>query len=193
VTSTGPRPQRTAAEAAAYARSMVGRGVYRWGTGNHHSKGDDERDCWGFAFCECYLVPRHRPRFNADRWRDADGRTASVVDDLNCNSGIEDADHAGELLRRVHIPMVGDLIAYPTIIMAGDRYGHVKIVIGLDRLAHAVWDPSKPDWSLLDTVECCGPNGHRPGIVLGNGAAMNDRDRRVKDPRDRTALLRVRA
>lgn len=206
---SGPRPLRTAEAAAAYALSMVGRGVYRWGTGDVHSKDDDARDCWGFAFNECYLVPRHRPGFNRG-WRDADGRTPSIEDDLNCNSGIEDADHAGELFRRVHVPMVGDLIAYPTLYPSTSKlsavdvgrgagfskatmYGHVMIVVGLDRLETEVWDVNKPDWALLDTVQCCGPAEHRPGIVAGNGYDMTVRDRLVTDPRDRTALLRVRA
>lgn len=189
--AVGLRPRRDAASAAAYARSMVGRGIYRLGTGNHLSKGDDERDCWGFAFCECYQVPRHRPGFNKG-WIDADGRGPSIVDDLNCNSAIEDADHAGELFRRVHVPMIGDLIAYPTIWhpALGNAIGHVKIVFGLERCLE--WDPNRPDWSLLDTVECRGPNGLRPGILLGNGHDMNVRDAVVRDPRDRTALLRVR-
>lgn len=188
---TGPRAQRTAEQAAAYARSMVGRGVYRWGTGNHLTKDDDERDCFGFAFNECYLVPRHRPGWNRG-WHDADGRTPSVVDDLNVNSLIEAADHGDlELVYRTRVPAIGDLIGYPTIKTAeGLALGHIKIIVGLDRCLE--WDPLLPDWTLLDTVEMCGPNGHRPGIVLGNGYDMNARDSKVRDPRDRTALLRVR-
>jgi len=126
MTSTGPRPLRTAEQAVDYARSMVGRGVYRLGTGDINTAGDDERDCFGFAYCEAYQVRRHRPGFNRGAW-------ATVSDDLNCNSAIEDARHAGELFALTSRPELGALLTYPTIRLAGNPQpfiGHVGIVVG---------------------------------------------------------------
>jgi hypothetical protein len=54
-------------------------------------------DCAGFAISWCYKLPRHRQGFNA-------GPRATVSDDLNCNSAIEDADHKRELFERVFTP-----------------------------------------------------------------------------------------
>jgi hypothetical protein len=45
---------------------------------------------------------------------------------------------------------------------------------------------------LLDTVECCGPNGRRPGIVTGTGAEMAAHDLRWPRLEHRTAMLRVK-
>lgn len=177
---TGPRPRRTADQAVAYALAHVGRGVYQFGTGDIGSHDDDARDCFGFAFCEAFGVKRHRPGFNRGVW-------STVEDDLNCNSAIEDAAHAGELFERLFTPMPGALILYPTI---GPRQiGHVKLVVGVSRCRE--WDHDQPDWSLLDTVECAGPNGRRPGIVAGTGASMLAVDRRRSDPEHRTVMLRV--
>lgn len=164
---------------------MVGHGIYQLGTGDIDSAGDGPRDCFGFAACECYGIPRHRPGFNRGPW-------ATVEDDLNCNSAIEDADHHGELFERVFTPYPGALIMYPTIHLTGHPspwIGHVKIVVGVSRCVE--WDHDRPDWSLLDTVECRGPDGRRPGIVSGSGAGMNGHDMTWPKPEHRTVMLRV--
>jgi hypothetical protein len=190
---TGPRPLHGAAEAVAHALAMRGRGVYQLGAGDLGSNNDDPRDCFGFAVCECYGLRRHRPGFNRG-WRDPDGSGPTVVDDLNCNSAIEDARHAGELFAELERPELGALIAYPTIRLPGHEQpwiGHVKIVVGLSRCLE--WDAARPDWSVLDTVECRGPNGRKPGIVAGNGRGMLEHDAKWPKREHRTAMLRVRA
>lgn len=184
---TGPRPLHPPGAAVRHALAMVGRGVYQLGTGDLGSNNDDPRDCFGFAVCECYGLKRHRPGFNQGAW-------ATVSDDLNCNSAIEDADHAEELFERVTAPFPGALILYPTIRLPGRELpwiGHVKIVVGVSRAVE--WDPALPRYELLDTVECCGPNGRRPGILAGTGLGMDAHDRTWPKPEHRTAMLRVRA
>ena len=183
--STGPRPRHSADEAVRHALAMVGHGVYELGAGDIDSNNDDPRDCFGFAVCEAFGLRRHRPGFNAGPW-------ATVSDDCNCNSAIEDADHARELFERVFTPAPGVLILYPTIRLPGHAQpwiGHVKIVVGVSRCT--VWDHDRPDWSLLDTVECCGPNGRRPGIIAGTGAGMAEHDKLWPRAEHRTAMLRV--
>ncbi|MCA1833050.1 MAG: hypothetical protein ABR520_11310 [Mycobacteriales bacterium] len=184
---TGPRPLHDADRAVARALALIGRGTYVFGTGDIDSSGDDARDCFGFACCELFGIPRHRPGFNRGSW-------ATVSDALNCNSAIEDADHAGELFERLSTPMPGALILYPTIHLPGHPtpwIGHVKLVVGVSRCT--AWDRDRPDWSLLDTVECRGPNGARPGIVAGNGLGMVTHDGLWPKPEHRTAMIRVKS
>lgn len=180
----GPRPLHPADAAVRHAIAMAGRGVYQLGTGDLQSNNDDPRDCFGFAYCECYGVKRHRPGFNRGPW-------ASVSDDLNCNSAIEDADHAGELFERVLTPAPGVLLTYPTIRLAGHPpfIGHVGIVVSVDRCAE--WDHEHPQYELLDVVQCRGPNGRRPGIVRTDGSAWAHHDALWPRPEHRTAMLRV--
>lgn len=182
---TGPRPLYDADQAVARALALVGRGVYQLGTGDASSSDDDPRDCFGFAACELFGIDRHRPGFNRGPW-------STVEDDLNCNSAIEDADHAGELFERVFTPIPGALILYPTIYLPGHEQpwiGHVKIVTSVSRCTE--WDHDRPRYELLDTVECCGPNGRRPGIVAGTGVGMDAHDARWPKPEHRTVMLRV--
>lgn len=186
-----PRPLYTEREAVRNARSQVGRGVYRLGTGNAGSSDFDERDCFGFAVCECFGIVRHRPGFNRG-WTDPAGRTPDVVDDLNCNSAIEDAEHAKDLFRLADYPRLGVLIMYPTIRLPGHAQpwiGHVQIVVGLQR-CH-LWAPDKPDWAALDTVECRGPDGRKPGILATNGFTMVAHDRTWPRPEHRTRMIEV--
>lgn len=188
---TAARPLHTEAEAIRHAFAMVGRGVYKLGTGDLGSNNDDERDCFGFAVCECFGIRRHEPGANRG-WRDPDGRTPSVVDDWNCNAAIEDADHARQRFARAAQPSPGTLIMYPTIRLPGHPQpwiGHVKLVVGVERCLE--WEAEHPDWSLLDTIECAGPDGRRPGIIKGNGFGMVEHDRKWPKPEHRTALLRV--
>jgi hypothetical protein len=182
---TGPRPIYTADHASAHARSLVGRGVYELGTGDLDSHGDGPRDCFGFACCETYGIRRHRPGFNRGSW-------ATVADDLNCNSAIEDADHAGELFERVNTPAPGVLLVYPTIRLSGHPdpwIGHVAIVVGVSRCVS--WDHDHPNYAMLDVVQCRGPDGRRPGIVATDGSLWDHHDALWPKPEHRTVMLRV--
>lgn len=186
---TGPRPHYTAAAAVAQARALVGRGVYQLGTGDHTSKGDDPRDCFGFAVCELYGIKRHRPGFNTGPW-------ATVTDDLNCNSALEDAEHDQELFELAFTPAPGILLAYPTIRLRGDDgalhtfIGHIGIVTGVSRCLE--WDRENPDYALLDVVQCSGPNGRRPGIRATDGSVWNRHDEVWPKSEHRTRMLRVK-
>lgn len=184
--STGPRPLYDARRAVIRARSMVGRGVYKLGTGDIDSDGDDARDCFGFAVCELYGIKRHRPGFNRGAW-------ATVSDDLNCNSALEDAEHAGELFEIVQWPEPGVLLAYPTIRLMGHApfIGHIGIVVSVRGALE--WDAWRPDYALLDVVDCHGPNGRKPGVVLGNGTVWNRHDELWPKREHRTRMLRVKA
>jgi hypothetical protein len=186
LTATGPRPRRAADQAAAYALSMVGHGVYRLGTGDVNTAGEDERDCFGFAYCEAYQVRRHRPGYNRGPW-------ASVEDDLNCNSAIEDAHHAGELFEVCDRPELGALLTYPTIRLAGHPkpwIGHIGIIVGVSRCLE--WDQAHPHYALLDVVQCRGPNGRRPGIVATDGSVWDQHDATWPRPEHRTVMLRAK-
>jgi hypothetical protein len=181
---TKPRPCSPIA-AVTVARSLVGTGVYELGTGDCDTPIGGKSDCAGFAINRCYGLRRHRKGFNVGPW-------ASVSDDLNCNSAIEDADHHRELFVRATRPELGDLIAYPTIRLPGPAtpwIGHVAIVIGVDRVLE--WDPATPDWALLDIAQCCGPNGRHPAIVASNASHWSGHDLTWPKPEHRTALLRV--
>jgi hypothetical protein len=195
---TASRPC-SAATAAQRALSVIGQGgEYELGGGDYDPVGGIDlpwtrsqatgrlvSDCSGFAISWCYQIPRHRPGFNRGDW-------ATVSDDVNPNSAIEDAAHDRELFERAAEPFVGALICYPTIHLPEHELpwiGHVKLVTGVSRVAK--WDPANPDWSLLDTAECCGPPGRRPGAVAGTGASMVEHDRQWPKPEHRTAMLRV--
>lgn len=185
MTSTGPRPLFSAAQAIAQARALVGRGVYTLGTGDIDTKNDEPRDCFGFAVCEVYGIKRHRPGFNEGSW-------ATVSDDLNTNSAIEDADHAHELFERVFTPTPGVLLSYPTIRLKGHAVpfiGHIGIVVGVSRCLE--WDHDRPDYSLLDIVQCRGGNGRRPGIIASDGSVWSHHDSIWPKPEHRTVMLRV--
>ena len=124
-------------------------------------------DCAGFAISWCYKLVRHRQGYNTGPW-------ASVSDDLNSNSVIEDAAHDQELFRQVAAPQAGDLIAYPTIRLPNLPniwVGHVAIVVDTDRAG--AWNPSSPQYHLLDIVQCCGPNGRTPAAILTDGSVFD--------------------
>jgi hypothetical protein len=183
VISTGPRPRFSAEQAVARARSMIGRGVYKLGTGDIDSPDDGPSDCFGFAYCKLFGVKRHRPGFNQGSW-------ATVTDDLNCNSALEDAAHAGELFERVERPAPGTLLVYPTIRLPGHPtpwIGHIAIVISVKRCLE--WDNDQPSYALLDVVQCCGPNGRKPGIIATDGAIWDNHDHNWPKPEHRTVIL----
>ena len=183
--STGPRPLRTAAQAVEVARSLVGTGIYWLGTGDMDTPRGGRSDCAGFAIDRCYGLRRHRPGFNRGAW-------ASVEDDLNCNSAIEDADHNQELFERVTTPFPGALLAYPTVRLPGHPrpwIGHIAIVVGVSRCHE--FDVRRPNWSLLDVVQCGGTDGKTPAIVASSGEHWSDHDRTWPKPEHRSVLLRA--
>lgn len=191
-------------EALQRALSLVGKGGCYWlGTGDYRprfgrggavvdepwttNKGGTGSDCCGFAITWCYKLVRHRPGFNHGVW-------ASVEDDINCNSAIEDAEHARELFEIADRPMPGDLLTYPTIYLAGhpDPFvGHVGMVAAVTRCAE--WDPATPQYHLLDVIQCCGPNGRAPAVIRTDGSVWDRHDHDWPKPEHRTRVLRARA
>lgn len=175
--------QHTAAEAVATALSLVGTGTYWLGTGDYDTPKGGRSDCAGFAINRCYNIRRHRPGFNTGPW-------ATVSSDLNCNSVIEDAQHKQELF----VPVTdgirpGDLIAYPTFTSQGKQFiGHIAIVTDL-RGGYL----AKSGYKSLTVVQCCGPNGHTPGIIQTTGQHWDFHDSQWPLPQHRTQVLRVKA
>lgn len=183
--TSGPRSLRGALAAVELAKSLVGTGVYQLGTGDWDTRVGGQSDCAGFAICKCYGLRRHRPGFNRGAW-------ASVSDDINCNSLIEDADHARELAAPVTTghPQIGDLLTYPTFTVSGHRFiGHVVIVTGIGRLLE--WDWARPTWGWLDVAQCLGPNGRKPGIIASTAVHFDDHDKQWPKDEHRSRLLRM--
>ena len=147
-------------------------------------------DCAGFAISWCYKLPRHRPGYNHGTW-------ASVSDDINCNSAIEDARHGRELFEVASgPPQLGDLLTYPTFtLLAPDGtshkfIGHVGIVTGVGRALE--WDAEHPQYELLDIAQCRGPNGRKPAVVATDGSVWAHHDTVWPKPQHRTVVLRAR-
>lgn len=141
-------------------------------------------DCAGFAICWCWKLTRHRPGFNKGSW-------ATVEDDINCNSAIEDGLHAQKLFRTLSLadmPQLGDLLAYPTIELAGKTFvGHVCIVAEVP----ADYKPGE-GWHRLTVYQCHGPNGFKPGVVKTDGAIWDHHDSLWPKTEHRTRLVRPR-
>lgn len=174
--------------------ALVGSGTYKLGARDVEAA-QGIYDCFSFAVRHCYGVAGHRPGFNRGWKPDAtfpDG--ASVVDDLNSNSAIEDAFHAKELFELASgDPQPGDLLAYPTIRLTGNPgvwIGHVQICVGVSRVRN--WDPAKPQFGLLDVVECVGPNGHVRAIRKSTGSVLDLHNTKWPKPQHRGYLLRVK-
>ncbi len=167
-------------------RYVLGCGNFRphgidlpWTT-NEHGTGSD---CWGYAGAWCYQLPRHRPGFNHGSW-------ATVSDDINTDSSIEDGEHRRELFEVVDYPRLGDLLVYPAIRDAHGkrmRIGHVGIVVGLC----AEWDHKAPQYGELEVVQC--QSSRRPAVIKTMGMAWMWRDlfRGERDEKWRTRILRV--
>lgn len=194
--TTGPRPLNSGTEAAALAVSFVGLGVY-----NLHDGGDCMRplgpatpkarfDCWGLV-CKALGLRRHRPGYNRKS-----GALASVVDDINGDSACQDALYGGaELFSLVtDRPQVGDILSYPsiTLLISGVRkqwIGHGAVVVDISSVLQ--WNPARPVFSSLGTVECTGPDGHYPAINRGTGAVFDRRSRTWSKEEHRARLLRA--
>jgi hypothetical protein len=186
---------KTRAEAVERALRMVG-SAWPYVLGGGNNKGptrvkrkdgtltDSGFDCWGLAHSWCYDVPRHRPGFN-------DGPWATVSDDINTDSAIEDAEHKRELFEPADRPNLGDLVVFPSIRGPDGRrlrIGHVGIVVGLC----AEWDPDVPQYGELTVVQC--QSSRKPAIIKGPGTGWLFRDqfKGAKDVRWRSRLLRVK-
>lgn len=141
-------------------------------------------DCWGFV-AWCHRQARHRPGFNVGPW-------ATVSDDVNCNSAIEDALHKQELFTIAPRPEPGDLIAYPTIHLPGHPQpfiGHVCIVTDASKLPE--WDPNFPDFHNLAVAHCAGPDGRKPAVRITDGSIWNHHNSLWPKPGHRCQVLRV--
>lgn len=182
-------------ESVVRALSMVGvKMPYALGTGNYSPHGEDVpwsvnggprgADCAGFAISWCHKLVRHRPGFNRGPW-------ATVEDDVNVNSAIEDSEHKQELFIPADVPRPGDLIAYPTIHLHGHVFiGHVCIIVDTKRCLE--WDPAFPDYSVFDVAHCHGPDGRTPAVTLTDGAIWNRHSEMWPKFEHRSKLVRVR-
>lgn len=142
-------------------------------------------DCAGFAICWAWKLVRHRPGFNRGRW-------STVEDDINCNSAIEDANHKQELFTEVDTPRPGDLLAYPSFYLRlndGTRHqfiGHVGLVSSVPRL----WDPKHRNYRGCGVIQCHGPNGFKPGVVVTDGSIWQQHDVGWPKPEHCTHIIR---
>jgi len=187
-----PRPC-SSAEAIQRAVKYVGRGTYGLGKGGYSAKqpdypfaninGIDMADCSAYAIQYAYKLPAHRPGFNVGPW-------ATVADDINCDSAIEDGEHKRELFAAELAPQLGDLLTFPSIRGPDGkriRIGHVGIVVGLC----AEWDPTAPQYGLLEVVQC--QASRKPAVIRGPGSGWMGREsfRGATDEAWRTRILRV--
>lgn len=193
-------PKCTASEAVQRALTCVaaGRGQYVYGAGDYRPgpQGDYPwtlnnnhlgSDCAGFAICWAWKLVRHRPGYNHGWW-------ASVADDINCNSLIEDSNHAQELSTDItgDIPGPGDLLTYPTFNLQYSPgklltfIGHVGIVVDVSPR----YVPGRYD--LLSIAQCHGPNGFTPGAVRTDGSIWAHHDTVWPRPEHRTHLIHMK-
>jgi hypothetical protein len=198
--NTLPRPCAAAEAVERALRLLATKPVepYVLGTGDFHPASTIDMpfsknsfgygcDCWGFAGSWCYQLPRHRPGFNKGPW-------ATVADDVNCDSAIEQADHAAKLTDVVwsavaDAPRAGDLLVWPSIRDkhgARLRIGHVSIVLEVP----AEWDWLHPQYGLCKVAQCA-PGA--PAIRASSGKSWEGREtfRGLTDVAWRTRILRV--
>ena len=186
--NTGPRPC-SREEALQRMLSLVGQDFpYVLGTGDitgqtTRSDGKTGMDCAGAAQCYAYKVKRHRPGYNRGKW-------ATVTDDVNTNSGIEDGEHGQEIWRVINPEFIlpGDLMAYPTIHLAGHEpfIGHVQMAVRIPR----GWKPAD-GYAAITVAHCHGPTDRRPAVTIDSGAAMDRHDVKWSKQEHRVRVLRV--
>lgn len=188
---------------------MVGltTGHYWLGTGNNGDtpwtpdpNGKPASDCAGFAICYAWMLTRHRPGFNRGWW-------ATVEDDINCNSAIEDGQHTKELFDTLNLkgtgpltawqwamPQPGDLLTYPTIYIV-DQTGKTLTFVGHVCIIESVPADFKQGdrWSRLTVIQCHGPNGFTPGVVRTDGAIWDHHDAMWPKPKHRSVIVRPHA
>lgn len=131
------------------------------------NNGGTGSDCWGLV-AWAHRQPRHLEGYNPG---------GSVVDWINCDSAIEDAEGPARLWSLADRPEPGAIIVWPSLDLHGKRvrWGHVSIIESISRVAE--WDPAMPSWALLDVIHICGPNGRKPAAVRASGALWAGRDR----------------
>lgn len=206
---------RTPAEAIARAHELLGKGYpYILGAGNHRGPTQVRRkdgtltplgfDCWAFADAWAYEQPRHEPGFNH-------GPHATVSDDRNCDSAIEEAEHFGKKYEVIETPETGCLIVMPSVrareVWPDDaralpdaefkaKHGYAKndrVRIGHVWLAVIVpesWDPTKPQYDLITTLQCQASSA--PAIKMGPGPRYDGRScRGLTNDAWRLRMLRV--
>lgn len=182
------------AEAIARIHALLGRGSpYILGAGNHLGPTSVRKkdgtttplgfDCWGMADSYAHGIPRHEPGFNKGSW-------ATVTDDRNCDSAIEEAEHIGKAYEVIDTPEIGCHIVMPSIRGADGkriRMGHVwKAVI-----VPEAWDPTKPQYDLITTIQCQASSF--PAIKMGPGPRHDGRTfRGLTDDAWRLRMLRVK-
>jgi hypothetical protein len=179
--------------AVARALSLLGKGwPYVLGAGNH--KGPTRVklksgtytplgfDCWALAGAYAFEQPRHDPGFNIGPW-------ATVSDDRNCDSAIEDAEHKKQGYEVIDTPELACLIVMPSIRDENGkrlRIGHVWLGVGVPE----TWDPAKPQYDLIDTIQCQASTF--PAIKRGPGPRHDGRTYHgVTDDAWRIRILRV--
>jgi hypothetical protein len=181
------------------AQSMVDQGQYILGTGDYRPRQDSDgnlidlpftqhedtgplgADCAGFAVCWCYKVLRHQPGFNTGSW-------ATVSDDINVDSVIEDARHKQELGKVITSPVPGAWLLYPTIRSPRNPLpfiGHISIIESVP----AEFDEDAPDYRSLTVIQCCGPDGHTPGIIRSDGTYWWHHDQLWPKPEHRSVMV----
>ena len=155
-----------------------------WTTRN----GELGSDCAGAAICFAFRLRRHRIGFNAQP-------SATVSDDLNVDSIVEDADprRGGhlELGELVTIPAPGILLITPTIRLPDKNFtmmGHVRLILDATR-----WNPAAPKWADVVYLECRGPQHHKPGVVRNTGESVDQHDKVWPKVLHRAAMVRIRA
>lgn len=152
--------------AVARAYKYANHGMYLLGTGDCDYSGNAS-DCAGYAICYCWGLRRHQLGFNVGSW-------ATVSDDINTDSCIEDAENLKEIFEFPAYPARGDLIVYKTIHLQGHKpwIGHVGIITNVP----VGWTPGSGQYHRLDVIQCRGPNGARPGIVCTDGSVWDHHD-----------------
>jgi hypothetical protein len=140
-------------------------------------------DCWGFADAWAYDHPRHDPGFNVGPW-------ATVSDDRNCDSAIEDAEHRRQAYEVIDTPEIGCLIVMPSIRDENGkriRMGHVWLAA----VVPDAWNPAKPQYDTIITLQCQASS--HPAIKMGPGPRSDARTfHGVTDDAWRIRMLRVK-
>jgi hypothetical protein len=153
-------------------------------------------DCAGFAICFSWRLIRHRPGFNTGAW-------ATVSDDINVDSAIQDADHARELFEpwdALHGPVLpGDLVVYPTIRIPASAPPHNKLTfmghVGLVYEVPVNWVPGPPEnnrFQELTVLQCHGPNGFAPAVVKTDGYYWAQHAKTWPLPQHTSRIIRVK-
>jgi len=192
----------TTAEYIARLLTQVGRGQYWLGAGGYDPKkpdtcfhphwdtGDVGCDCSAFAIKFGLKLDGHRPGFGR-------GPGAHVTDDINSDSALYDAIHNHDLFQLVAGPPVaGDLLIIPSRFnpKTGKREG-IGHVMATRQNRALEWDHAvlpRP-WDLVDVIQCRGPNGKRPGVIVSDASYCAKHDAKwVKVPSMWTQVIRVR-